>query len=112
MTDKEKIEEITRVVNNIIQSTGYNEHLDGYAYGCLGDDVSEELYNAGYHKTIWHKVADGDLPEYAGLYLVVCGDESLPEYDVDFYENHKDGKRWVHNEGRVIVWTELPTYKD
>lgn len=62
-------------------------------------------------KGLWHKVADGDLPEYAGLYLVVCGDKSLPEYDVDFYENHKDGKRWVHNEGRVIAWTEPPTYE-
>lgn len=53
----------------------------------------------------------GDLPEYAGSYLVVCGDESLPEYDVDFYENFWNGKRWVHNEGRIIAWTEIPKYE-
>lgn len=63
-------------------------------------------------KQMWHKVADGDLPNYAGSYLVVCGDESLPEYDVDFYENFWDGKRWIHNEGRVIAWIELPAYKE
>ena len=44
---------------------------------------AETLYDLGYHKTIWHKIAYDDLPEYTGLYLVVCGDESLPEYDVD-----------------------------
>ena len=75
-------------------------------------DAAIAIYDAGYHKTVWHKIADGDLPEYAGPYLVVCGDESLPEYDVDFYENFWDGKRWVHNEGRVIAWTELPTYEE
>ena len=63
-------------------------------------------------KQIWHKIEDGDLPEYAGSYLVVCGDESLPEYDVDFYENFWHGKRWVHNEGRVIAWAELPAYRE
>lgn len=76
------------------------------------DKVANALDKIGYRKIVWHKVADGDLPEYAGLYLVVCEDESLPEYDVDFYENYKDGKRWIHNEGRVIAWTELPTYKE
>lgn len=78
---------------------------------CMAEVWAEKILSLGYHKTVWHKVADGDLPEYAGLYLVVCGDKSLPEYDVDFYENHKDGKRWVHNEGRVIAWTEPPTYE-
>lgn len=74
-------------------------------------EYAEALYNAGYHRTIWRKVSDGDLPEYAGSYLVVCGDESLPEYDVDFYENFWNGKRWVHNEGRIIAWTEIPKYE-
>lgn len=74
--------------------------------------IENELISDGWTKTAWHKVADGDLPEYAGSYLVVCGDESLPEYDVDFYENHNGGKRWVHNEGRIIAWTERPTYEE
>lgn len=78
---------------------------------CMAEEWAEKILSLGYHKTVWHKVADGNLPEYAGLYLVVCGDGYLPEYDVDFYENHNGGKRWVHNEGRVIAWTELLPYK-
>ncbi len=75
-------------------------------------DVKNELISDGWAKTTWHKVEDGDLPEYTGSYLVICGDESSPEYNVDFYENFWYGKRWVHNEGKVIAWAKLPEYKE
>lgn len=107
MTDKEKIEEM-----GVDICKGCNSRLDP-TFKCdrnvcaMVEVVSEYLIDMGWTKPIWHKVADGDLPEYGGLYLVVCGDASLPEYDVDSYETFWYGKRWIHNEGRVIAWTEL-----
>ena len=115
MTEKETIDDIAKIMCDYCLND-----TDETVYACVCkkkpcDKViaqAENLYNVNYRKTIWHKLSDGDLPEYAGLYLVVCGDESLPEYDVDFYENFWNGKRWVHNEGRVIACTELPEYKE
>lgn len=78
----------------------------------MAEVVSKYLISEGWTKQIWHKVADGDLPEYAGRYLVILDDESLPEYCVDSYKYFWGGKRWVYNEGRVIAWAELPEYKE
>lgn len=80
------------------------------------DDLAEKLYNAGYHKTIWHKVADGDLPKETSLYLckMIYNEFYRSEYKVllfntmyGFYDNGLSITK-----GEVIAWTELPTYKE
>lgn len=76
------------------------------------DKTATELDGLGYHKTIWHKVADGDLPEHAGSYLIICEGGSSPKYYVDSYEHFWYGKRWVYSDGCVIAWAELPKYEE
>lgn len=112
-----KEELIKEMERNLSLVMDYDEYSEDCGYGDQNyiefeyNKMAKELIDMGWAKQVWHKVAEGDLPEYAGSYLVVCGDESLPEYDVDFYENYKGGKRWIHNEGRVIAWTDRPEYK-
>lgn len=80
------------------------------------DELAEKLYNAGYHKTIWHKVADRDLPKETSLYLckMIYNEIYRCEYKVllfntmyGFYDN---GLSITKDE--VIAWTELPEYKE
>lgn len=34
--------------------------------------IAKDIANAGYHKTIWHKVADDDLPKEYHEVIFVC----------------------------------------
>ena len=112
MIDKEQqIEEMARDICKSCQ-TRLTPTMKCNRNSCaMSEVVAENLCNIGYHKTVWHKVADGDLPEYAGRYLVILDDESLPEYRVDSYEHYWDGPRWEYNGSRVIAWAELLPYK-
>ncbi|MBQ0099386.1 MAG: hypothetical protein KBS91_02425 [Firmicutes bacterium] len=78
---------------------------------------AEKVYNAGYRKQVWHKVADGDLPKKEGKYYVVIKVANYTFYNVlDFSENKfimydsEYGEFITVNE--VIAWTELPEYKE
>ena len=116
MIDKEQLEEVTKIINKRCEAELGQVHAnnkDGKVTKTVDTSlIAKDIINANYHRTVWHKIADGDLPEHIGPYLIVYKDESVPEYDVDFYENFWDGKRWVYNEGRVIAWTELPLYEE
>lgn len=77
------------------------------------DKTATELDGLGYHKTIWHKVADGDLPkddrsirwfDKGKCYIEGYYDTGTEKFVVDcdnyFYKD------------KVIAWTELPTYEE
>jgi hypothetical protein len=106
MDNNKQIEGMQKIIEDMYEKTD----------AITTTDIINRFAEEGYHKTVWHKVADGDLPKYAGLYLVACGEPFIPEYDVCFYENYfKDGQwglRWATNEGRVIAWTEFEGYTE
>lgn len=84
--------------------------------------IATWLVEEGYHKTIWHKVADGDLPENHKRILL----EIKKEYfnDEGYIVRQVVGSRhifdnkvewWTDTDDRnfeVIAWTELPAYKE
>ena len=69
---------------------------------------AETIYNAGYRKTIWHKVADGDLPKVA-MHTIVYYKSKLgfTDYRTDLFW---DGS-FVNFGEQVIAWTELSKYE-
>lgn len=101
MIDKEQIEEMANYIY-----IGLNKKCHQY-------EIAEMLYNIGYHKTIWHKVADGDLPkEYHEVRFVS---------DTGHYRNgiYKEVTNAFYVDGdieysidEIIAWTELPKYKE
>lgn len=76
-------------------------------------DAADEILNLGYHKTVWHKVSDGDLPEEYNEVRFIT--------DTGYYHNgcyvkvknafYYDGDI-KYNLDEVIAWTELPTYEE
>lgn len=122
MTDKEQIKEMTCIIKFTIE-TGYqtrNNTFKGFSF----NDCAQELCDAGYHKTIWHKVADGDLPEYCKVVLVamhfyntivyrlaslhISEDNGCPEENI-FWSIQSD---FPTSQDDIIAWTELPEYKE
>lgn len=95
--------------------------------GCLGTvgsttyQIAEDLYNEGYRKVVWHKVADGDLPkrQNADTYAI-----PIQAYYIDFSGIKGNGPLYfyfIDNTFRnlndckpvnVIAWTELPKYEE
>lgn len=85
------------------------------------EKFAEVLVENGYHKTIWHKVADGDLPKECteiyccyncpiGLAYDICSyftdyGEETPHF---YYYDSEEG--WIRQDD-VIAWTELPKYQ-
>lgn len=104
MTDKEQIKELADFI------------FDYTEPAVLGaSDVAEIIYDAGYHKTMWHKVAEGDLPKYPTFYF--CHYKGIYINSGEPYEaNHEmfwNGKRFITDStNQVIAWTELPSYKE
>lgn len=90
---------------------------------CLAVLQAERLYNAGYRKTVWHKVADGDLPPEqephteAKQYWCHFDDNSgytlayFNDYDKTFYDYCDDERPRTYKITGIDFWTELPTYK-
>ena len=104
MTDKEQTNEMAVIIEN-----GSGEVVTAF-------EAAQALIKAGYHKTIWHKVADGDLPKKTTLYLckMIYNEIDKYEYKVllfntvyGFYYNGL-----LINNNKVIAWTELPKYKE
>lgn len=74
---------------------------------------SEDLYSAGYQKTIWHSVADGDLPMDGQTILTI---NTNGYYEVLYYNTDKGF--WTYDDyghgvrlDNIVAWTELPEYK-
>ena len=103
--DKEQIEELAGLI------------FDYTEPAVLGaSDVAEIIYDTGYHKTIWHKIAEKDLPQQKGNYLCyvhIVGYDRHNElidgygYSVEFFDTG-----FCALNKSVIAWTELPTYKE
>lgn len=108
-TDKEKIAEIIcRVTHKALLS-----HCDMQCdVMCI--QYAEELVKQGYHKTTWHKVADGDLPPedtFARCVLEWCG---IKYYAAGYY-NSKTGWCFPDNansDARLIAWAYMPEYEE
>ena len=80
---------------------------------CECYSYARRFFNKGYRKTIWHKVAEDDLPKedcevifvsdtgyhYGGIYVKITDAfyaDGDTKYDID----------------EVIAWTELPKYEE
>lgn len=84
--------------------------------------VAEELLKLDYRKQIWHKIADGDLPQRENKdivaipvivhYIDYCGYE-ITEAMFYFFTEKKfhllDSRENIKN---IIAWTELPEYEE
>lgn len=85
--------------------------------------VAEALYNAGYRKTVWHKVADGDLPPEqephteAKQYWCHYADDSgytmayFNNQTKTFYDEYSDEYWSTYDITDIDYWTELPKYE-
>ena len=76
-------------------------------------DIINKFVEEGYHKTIWHKVVDGDLPKddrsIRWLDKGNCYIEGY--YDTDTEKFVIDCDNYFYKD-EVIAWTELPEYKE
>lgn len=71
--------------------------------------TAEALYNAGYRKTVWHKVADGDLPVFGNTVIAYDG-----FYTFAAYKNYENEWYYVAYDTPacgIIAWAELPEYE-
>ena len=97
-----EIEEIARIIC-VTRSDIWNTCEECLEYNnmtrCYCHEYAEALINEGYHKMIWHKVADGDLPKENKKYLVLT---SNGEPEVDSWLNIS----WVYSYD-VIAWKEI-----
>lgn len=109
--------EIEEMTKSYCDRTVECKKCDRY-YECDLTEICEAIYDAGYRKQVWHKVADGDLP--AQLKDVLCVTEDIYKdkmITVGCITNNNlwflecDRERW-HNIEDVIAWTELPEYKE
>ena len=79
-------------------------------------EMGKALYNLGYRKIVWHKVADGDLPKKTSLYLCKMIYEETYNYEYKvllfntIYGFHDNGLS-ISND-TVIAWTELAKYEE
>lgn len=80
---------------------------------CLAVLQAKALYNAGYCKTVWHKVADEDLPPleqevfcYTKKHKCTVGKLVLTNtWDL------QNNSHCYESIDTVIAWTELPKYE-
>lgn len=93
---------------------------EGYIFSDVAAiDAADEILNLGYHKTIWHKVAENDLPKRQGQKVWLCTiskDYFMANYWDDvmtggkqFFEVASVGRITLSN---VLAWMELPKYEE
>lgn len=127
MTKQEQIEEMAKVLIDLLD----RETVDKFIENEKGDlvrietyslaSVAEALYNAGYRRIVWHKVADGDFPKrHDGEVCAI----PVQAYYIDRYGIKSNGPLYYffidntfHSIGvpdavNVIAWTELPKYEE
>ena len=87
---------------------------------CSYCDYVEAFINEGYHKTIWHKVADGDLPKQENGNVITMPVQACYKNEMGIKVNGPcyfffiTGNFRELNSGKtldVIAWTELPIYE-
>lgn len=89
-------------------------------YGCITVLRAEVLHNAGYRKTVWHKVADGDLPKPENGNVIAIPVQACYTNKTGIKVNGPCCFFFIDNTFRslnfektlnVIAWTELPIYE-
>lgn len=118
--NKEQIEEM-----GVDICKGCNSRLDP-TFECnrnvctMAEIVSKYLIDIGWTKQIWHKVADGDLPENNQEIRWI--DKTGEHYNGTFHTNIKTLSGYVQMfssdigcnfyKDEVIAWIGLPIYKE
>lgn len=91
-----------------------------HATRCYYHEYSEAFINEGYRKTVWHKVADGDLPKQLNKDHVAVPVQVCYVNGIGLKINSPCYFFFIDNSFRalnsnvkldVIAWTELPTYE-
>lgn len=91
-----------------------------HASRCNYHMYAEIFYNAGYRKTIWHKVADGDLPKQENGDVIAMPVQVCYKNGIGIKINSPCYFYFIDNKFRalnsnvtldVIAWTELPLYE-
>ena len=90
-----------------------NENWEHYEEGQNDSEALKQAFLAGLKagKPKWHKVADGDLPEYRYYVLVSRGtrtDKALyNKYEEKWYSYYDDDEL-----DNVTAWCEIPKYEE
>lgn len=88
---------------------------------CYCHDYVKIFIDAGYHKTVWHKVADGDLPKQENGNVIAMPVQACYTNEIGIKVNGPcyfffiTGNFRELNSARtlnVIAWTELPKYEE
>lgn len=91
-----------------------------HATRCYYHEYVEAFINAGYHKTVWHKVADGDLPKQENSNIIAMPVQACYINEIGIKVNSPcyfffitDNFRQLNSSKilNVIAWTELPRYE-
>lgn len=86
---------------------------------CMAEVWAEKILSLGYHKTVWHKVAENDLPTRQGQKVWLCT-ISKDYFMANYYDDTPlGGKQFfeIPNAGRitlsnVLAWAQLPKYEE
>lgn len=118
-----EIEEIARIIC-ITRSDIWNTCEECLEYNnmtrCYCHEYAEALINEGYHKMIWHKVADGDLPKPENGNVIAIPVQACYTNKMGIKVNGPCCFFFIDNTFRslnmektlnVIAWTELPIYE-
>lgn len=119
MTDKEQIEKMAKDIpfltleREVFVSFDRKEKRGWILSKEDTTAIAEALYNAGYHKSIWHKVADDDLPkeDHEVIFVSGTGDHHSGVYVEITNAFYTEGDI-KYNIDEVIAWTELPKHKE
>lgn len=88
--------------------------------GVLIMNMLKTLINEGYRKTIWHKVADGDLPKPENCNVIAIPVQACYTNEMGIKINGPCCFFFITGNFRelnsfktlnVIAWTELPIYE-
>lgn len=107
-----EIEEIAKDLSTILLAEA--EYYCDSEGGIVTEKFAERLFNAGYRKTVWHKVADGDLPKDDSNIIFTITIDGIPSSTVGWY-NARTGVFVSYHFGtfdNVTAWTELPRYEE
>lgn len=87
---------------------------------CSYHEYAEAFINEGYRKTIWHKVADGDLPKPENGNVIAIPVQACYTNEMGIKVNGPCYFFFITGNFRelnssktlnVIAWTELPIYE-
>ena len=88
---------------------------------CYCHDYVKIFIDAGYHKTVWHKVDDGDLPKQENGDVIAMPVQACYKNKIGIKCNGPCYFFFIDNSFRalnsnvaldVIAWTELPVYEE